>query len=129
MTTALYKVATGHGHAVGAQTDISPQPATIGLEYTRRQYAASGIVIDEYAFIAFHWSMIETESQYQTLLGTFGLSASVAYANVSIYLQDHTYAWITRDGIAVRPFIGQDGSRNNYFLRDFTIVVKNLMAQ
>lgn len=126
--TTVYKVATGHDIALGSLTAIDPQPRTKGLQYARRSYAASGIVIDELAFVELEWSMIETETQYLALLTQFGLNAATS-ANVSIYVQDETYQWILRNGKAIRPLIGSDGARENFFIRDITILVNNLSAQ
>lgn len=128
MTTAFYKVKTGHDQAIGTLVDIDPQPSTVGLEYTREQYAASGIVIQELAFVRLTWTMLDPPSQYTSLLTQFGLS-SAAYANVSVYIQDERFGWILRNAIAKLPLIGQEGSRNNYFLRDFTILLTRLQAQ
>jgi hypothetical protein len=128
MTTPFYKVATGHAHAVGAQTDINPQPRTDGLQYTRRQYAASGIVLDELPFIELKWSVFESVTEYQSILSQFGLT-SASYALVSVYVQDENFNWITRDATALKPLINQDGSRNNFLLRDFTILLRDLQAQ
>lgn len=128
MTTPYYKVHTGFNVAVGSMSDIDPQPATIGMEYTREQYAASGIVVQELAFVRLNWSMLDPVSQYTSLLTQFGLSSATT-SEVSVYIQDERFGWIVRNAIAVLPMIGQQGSRNNYFLRDFTILLKNLQAQ
>lgn len=128
MTTPLYKVATGYNHAVAAQTDMSPQPRTDGLQYTRRQYAVSGVVLDELPFVALRWSVFESVTEYQSVLSAFGLT-SASYALVSVYIQDEGFNWITRNAIALKPLIGQDGTRTNFMLRDFMILLKNLTAQ
>lgn len=123
-----YLVDDAHDTALGSLSAIIPQPATIGLQYARRQYAASGIVIDELPFVELNWSMLDRGGEYQALLAQFGLTTATS-APVSIYVQDENYNWILRNGTAVKPFIGSDGSRTNYFLRDFTILVKSLSAQ
>lgn len=123
-----YLVATGWDEALEDLDPIEPQPRTIGLQYARRQYAASGVVIDELAYVELEWSMLETAAEYQTLLAQFGLDTATT-SEVSIYLQNENYEWILRNGIAVKPQIGSDGARNQFFLRDFTILVKALRAQ
>lgn len=123
-----YLVATGFDEPLEDLDPIVPQPRTEGMQYTRRQYAASGIVVDELPFVELLWSMLDPAAEYQALLAQFGLTTANT-AEVSVYVQDEYYNWILRNGIAVKPFIGSDGSRTNYFLRDFTILVKSLRAQ
>lgn len=123
-----YLVLAGHDQPLEDLLPIVPQPATIGMEYTRRQYAASGIIIDELPFVSLNWSMLDRGAEYQALLAQFDLTTANT-ADVSVYVQDEYYNWVLRNGTAVKPFLGQDGSRNNYFLRDFTILVKSLQAQ
>lgn len=128
MTTPFYKVATGHDVAIGSLTDVNPQPRTDGLQYARRQYSASGIVLDELAFVELKWSVFESVTEYQSILSQFGLT-SASYALVSVYVQDESFNWILRNATALKPLINTDGSRNNFLLRDFTILLRNLTAQ
>lgn len=123
-----YLVLAGHDQPLEDLLPVDPQPRTEGLQYTRRQYAASGIVIDENPFVELLWSMLDPAAEYQALLAQFDLTTATT-APVSVYVQDEYYNWILRNGTAVKPFIGSDGKRDNYFLRDFTILIKNLQAQ
>lgn len=124
----LYKIALGHDVAPEDMAPIDPQPRTEGMQYTRRQNAASGIVIDEAPFVLFEWSMLDPASEYQNLLDQFGLTTETT-APVSIYVQDQNYEWVLRNATVVKPLIGTDGGRNNFFIRDIVIVAKNLQAQ
>lgn len=128
MTTPFYKVKTGHDQALVDLVDMNPQPSTIGLEYAREQYAASGVVVQELPFVRLNWSMFETVTEYTTLLSQFGLSSATT-SEVSVYIQDERFGWVLRNAIAVLPMIGQQGSRTNYFLRDFSILLTRLAAQ
>lgn len=101
--------------------------STMGLQYTRRQFAASGAVIDELPYIELNFSTINI-TRYQALLTQFGLLVAIT-APVSVYVQDQNFDWILRNGTAVKPEIGTDGRRQNYWLKDFTILVKSLRAQ
>lgn len=123
-----YLWAPSHNVALVDLLPIDPQPSTIGWEYTREQYAASGIVIQEAPFVRMNWSMLESTDQYQDLLDQIDLMTDIT-APISVYLQDERYNWVLRNAVAVLPLIGSQGSRNNYFLRDFTILLKNLQAQ
>lgn len=124
---STYRVALTHDQALEDLDDIAPQPATVGYQHTRRTYAASGAVIDELPFVEFNWTTIGTATQYQALLTQFGLSSATT-AEVTVYVQNENYAWVLRNGTAVKPQIGSDGQRANSFLRGFTILVKNLRA-
>lgn len=123
-----YMVHTGHNTPLISLSAMVPQPRTDGLQYARRQYAASGIVLDELPFVELKWSMFDGVSEYTTLLTQFGLS-SASYSYVSVYVQDENFSWILRNATALKPQINVDGSRNNFMLRDFTILLKNLQAQ
>lgn len=120
-----YKVALTHDQALEDLDNIVPQPATIGYQFARRSYAASGAVIDENPFVEFNWTTIGTAAQYAALLTQFGLSSALT-SEVTVYVQNENYAWVLRNGVAVKPFIGSDGQRNRSFLRGFTILVKAL---
>lgn len=122
-----YLVAAGHDEPLEDLDPIIGQCSTEGLQYERRQYAASGAVIDELPFVEFNFSTLIV-SRYQALLTQFGLLTAKT-APVSVYVQDENYDWILRNGTAVKPLIGTDGKRTNYFLRDFTILVHSLQAQ
>lgn len=127
MTT--YKWAAGFDEPLEDLSDIDPQPTTpAGLQFARRQYAASGIVVDELPFVELVFNLPMTLTQLQALYAEIGLDAANT-AEISVYVQDETFAWILRNGIAVRPLIGQDGSRRGPFVYGLTILVKNLRAQ
>lgn len=123
-----YLVKENHDVALESLVAIDPQPRTVGYQYTRRQFAASGDIINEAPFVEYQWDMIETAAQYQALLAQFGLDTATT-ADVSVYIQDERYNWVVRNGVAVLPFVGSDIARENYFIRNVTILVKNLRVQ
>jgi hypothetical protein len=124
----MYLLAQGHDVALEDLDPIVPQPATAGMQYGRRQEAASGDVIYEAPFVEFEFSTLSVAA-YQSLLTQFDLAAPATTADVSVYIQDEDYNWIIRNGVAVKPQIGTDGERSRFHLRNFTILVKNLRAQ
>lgn len=123
-----YLIGIGHDVVLEDLDPIVPQPATPGMLFGRRSYAASGIVIDEMPYVPFEFSTIKSATQYQSILTQFGLMTALT-AEVTVYVQDRNYDWVLRNGLAVAPEIGTDGQRSQYFLRDFTILVKNLAVQ
>lgn len=123
----IYKIATAADTPLESLVPFEPQPSTVGLLYMRRLYAASGSIIDEGPYWAYRWDVL-TEEEYQAILTLCGLDAATT-AVVSANGPDDLYEEAIRNGVAVRPQIGNDGSRDNMFLRDFTIIVKSLTVQ
>lgn len=121
---STYKIATGHNVALLSLTAISPQPASEGLKFARTTYAASGGVYPEAPYIELVWAILPTPTLYAALLTQFGLSASTAFANVTVYIPNAAYSYARYNGVAVRPAT----SRRGFFIREIAIVVKDLAA-
>lgn len=124
-----YRVKTGSNVALASLTVLSPQPDPgTAIQTTKRSYAADGSVTDQGRYIEFKWSVYDTAATYRTLLGLFGLSASVAMAPVTVYVRDETYAWTKVNGNAIRPEPGKTvkwGDRQSRPL-DISILVRDL---
>lgn len=124
-----YLVKTGHGVAQVSLEVMVPQPRTDAtVQPIQRSYSASGAVHQTGAYIELLWSMLETAAQYTTLLAQFGLSATVLNANVTVYVPNSVYTFARYNGVAHLPLQGSDIKRADYFIRDVTILVKNLVA-
>ena len=126
---STYRVKTGSSVALASLTVLSPQPDPgTAIQTTRRTYGADGTVTDQGRYIELKWSVYDTAATYQTLLGLFGLSASVAKAAVTVYVRDETYAWVRMNGNAIRPEPGKTvkwGDRQSRPL-DISILVRDL---
>lgn len=122
-----YLILAGHDQPLEDLLPVVGQCSSIGLQYTRRQFAASGIVVDELPFIELNFSTLNI-TRYQALLTQTGLLVATT-GPVSVYIPDQNFNWILRNGTAVKPEIGTDGQRTNYWLKDFTFLVKSLQAQ
>lgn len=122
-----YKVSSlGYDIPLISLNNIVPQPRTEGLQYTRRTFGASGVVRDQAPYIEFLFTGM-VESDYLALITQFGLSSSVNSNGVTIYIaNDDLNTWTRYNGKAMRPEIGKDGSRRNFFVRDIVMLVKNL---
>jgi hypothetical protein len=123
-----YRVAVGHGVAFGSLAVITPQPSAGGVKATQRTYGLDGTVHEfggQYAILK--WSMLETETEYTTILTAFGLSSAL-YSSVTVYIRNQFFAYARYNAIAQRPMIGQEGDWSNYFLRDFEITLTHLEA-
>jgi hypothetical protein len=122
-----YRVKPAHNQPLVDLVVLDPQPRSVGIQVTRRTYAASGVVYEEGLYVELVYSMIENATQYQAILTAFGLSSLVS-ANVTLYAEDQTFAAKRWNGRVVRPDIGRNGARENYFLRDVVFLVKDLTA-
>lgn len=121
---STYKVKPNHNQALVDLVLLSPQPASEGLKFARTTYAASGGVYPEAPYIELVWALLPTPTLYAALLTQFGLSASTAFANVTVYIPNATYSYTRYNGVAVRPAT----SRRSFFMRDVTMVIKDLAA-
>lgn len=104
MTT--YQVATGHDVVLGSLSDISPQPDPgPAIQATQRQFSADGQVNDQGEYVEFSFSALDDTSAYTTLLTQFGLNSATS-ADVTVYVRDSLFAWVRKNGRAVRPLPG-----------------------
>lgn len=127
--TTIYKIAIGHDIPPEDHTPFDPQPSSIGMQHTRRQFAASGGVTDELPFIDFLFELLEDEpADYQAVLTLSGLLVAKT-ALVSVSIEDENYDPVVRNGRAVKPLIGSDGQRSDMFLKNFVLLIKQLRAQ
>lgn len=118
-----YKVKTGHNEALVDLVAIDPQPASPGVKAGRRTYSADGAIHDENLHITLEWSVVEDATALDDLYDQFGLDSATTAA-VTIYCPSQLHVYTRYNGTAQRPEV----SRNNYFLRDVQIVIKNLVA-
>lgn len=122
---ATYKVGEGHDVALIDLVDIAPQPRSDGLKFGRVTPSAAGTVVREAPYIELVWSMIETPAEYQALLAQFGLDALTS-ANVTLYALNDMFSPTRYNGRAVRPILGAQGAQRDFFIRDVTILVRDL---
>ena len=102
MTT--YRVKTTHDVILASLTVLDPQPSgDCVIQTTRRTFSADGSATDQGRYAIMRWSAYTNAAAYRTLLGLFGLSASVASAAVTVYVRDETFTWIRMNGTAIRP--------------------------
>lgn len=124
---STYKVADGSDVALESLNDLSRQPTSDGIKSTRRTYSANSSVYDEAKYVELRFSAIDSVTVYQTLLGEFGVQSALTNA-VTVYVRDETFAWVRMNGTAVRPEPGRDVRWDNYFPRNVTILVKDLVT-
>lgn len=120
-----YKVKTGLDQTLISLVNMNPQPRSEGIKVTQRSFASSGSIFNQGLFVELEWTMLVTDTEYQALLTQFGLLASYSAA-VTIYVPSDTFVATRYNGIAIRPEIGKDARRTNYFVRDVTIIVRDI---
>jgi hypothetical protein len=132
MTT--YQAATGHDNA-GSLADLSPQPASEGIEYPEWVSAVGGGVTPHGApFIELVWSGGISSTEASAILAALGLAGSAASgpqtADVTVRVPDEMRNFANYNGVAVRPTPG-DGMKwqpGAGWYRTFKVVVKDLEA-
>jgi hypothetical protein len=114
---------------LGSLTVLSPQPDDDhagGIQYASITRSGDGTINKQGPFFPFTWSEL-TAAQYAAILALFGVG-SADNANVTIYVRDvDLTTWVRKNGVAQRPFPGEDVS---WYKRpkDLTILVTDLEA-
>lgn len=123
---AQYKVGnTGFNVATASMAILVPQPRSTGVQMTKRTFSASGQIYEQSPYIELLFSVQPTAYAYQQLLAKFDLNVFIN-KGVTVYIPDEQFFWQRYNGIAVRPEMGKDAKRENYFIRDIVILVKHL---
>ena len=123
----IYKIAEGHDVALVSMTDIAPQPQSNGVEYARSSFAASGAVVREAPFVRLVWSALGSDTEYNTLLALFGLDSATSAA-VTVYVPGVRRSATRFNGTAILPVAGDGMEHSQYFLRDVTILIRDLVV-
>jgi hypothetical protein len=118
-----YRVGAGWGLALASLTRLATQPASSGVKATETVYFADGSVYVQGLYIELLYNTIFGTTRYQSVLSAFGLVAARS-AQITIYCPDDLLNYTRYNGVAVRP----EPNRNNYMIRDTTILVRNLKA-
>lgn len=124
---ADYRVEEGHDIALIDLDVIVPQPTSGGIRPTVRTYSTGGNVVELAPYAILEWSVIETPTEYQTLIGQFGLTSALE-ALVTVYIRKDNFAYARFNATAVRPENGVDMEWSQYFLRNVRIILKKLTA-
>lgn len=122
-----YKVSTtGYNVALGSLVTLVPQPRSDGIKVARRTYAADGTVYGEGVYIELEYNIVKSPVQLDLIYDQFGLDITVSTKQITILIPGVEYTDTRYNGLAVRPLIGPDLVRQNYFLRRLIILVKFL---
>lgn len=123
---STYMVKVGHGWTVPDLVTITPQPGSTGVQTTRRSIAADSSIYEESPYILLQWTILASSNAYGTLLNQFGIVGGLT-SLVTVLVPDNFFAYTIYNGTAVQPEMGKDAKWGNYFLRDITILVRDLV--
>ena len=123
---SYYSVATGHDVAEIDLDLITPQPRSTGVQAARRTYAASGAVVEEGNYIILQWNLISSVAVWNQLLNQFGLGSALS-AEVTVRVPNHQFGYTRWNGLAIRPQIGVDVQRTNFYIRNVRMVIRNMV--
>lgn len=122
-----YRISTtGYNAALVALTVLVPQPRCEGLQVTRRDFVGNGSFVEQGLFVEWLWNVNGSVAQYQGILTQLGLS-TVKSLPVTIYSVDDQYIFRRWNGTIIRPQPGVDVRRNNFFVRDITVLIRDLV--
>lgn len=118
---STYRVKSGHDVALGSLTVLDPQPRSAGVQYARRSVMPDGSVVAEGPYVELVWDVLESETAYQALMLSLGVSTSMSIA-VTVYARSDQFAWVRYNGHLIRPV----ANWNNYFARNTVVLIRNL---
>ncbi len=121
----MYSIAAGHSVPLLNLIPLNPQPQGDPVTPVVRTYGASGVVHERGQFCELHWNVLDSPADVQSLLQQLGLEAAFT-ASVTMTLRDHAFTFRRYNCTAVRPEPGRDLRWNQYFPRDFTLLLKDL---
>src|SRR5690348_281709 len=117
-----YAVGIGHDVDLGDLNDLDPQPASTGIQVTRRNRAASGTISEDGLYLILEWTLLEDEDEYQSVLEDFDLMDN-DFADVTVYARDSRWNWGSYNGTAEYPEQGRDVKWDNFFPRNLRLLV------
>jgi hypothetical protein len=120
-----YRIAVGWNVALGSLTVIDPQPRNGEVMPVERTYSDGG-ARDEGLYAKPTWDMFSTDEEFAAVLAQFGLDAADE-VKVTYYGRNEVFSWARYNGVAVVPRVGQDGDRSQFFLRGYSILIKQLV--
>ena len=122
-----YKVADGLNVALGSLVDVDPQPRSSGIRPTRRTFGADGTVLDEGKYVELEFNVMPDTATYQSILNQFGVDTALTN-DVTVYVRDEQFNFVRMNGTAIRPEPGRDVQQRDFFLRNVTLLIRNLVA-
>ena len=122
---AAYKIGMGFNVAEEELELIVPQCRSNGIEIAKRIYTVGDTIVDQLPYIVLEWNVIEDGTMYSGILDQFGLD-TVNIRAITIMIPGVDYVAVRYNGRAILPEPGRDIQRNNYYLRNLSILIRDL---
>lgn len=122
----IYRIGLGHDVDLVDLVPIVPQPTSGGVRTTRRTYAADGSLYEEASYCELIFNVLNDAEMYQDLINMFGVLYALT-APVTIYVRDPVWTPFRYNGTAIRPETSKDMEWSNYFPRNITILIRDLV--
>jgi len=118
-----YRVALGHNVALASLALMAPQPASPGVQFTRRVFFGDGSALDQGLYVEWIYNVVEDAAQLSSILTPLGLMTASSAA-VTINTRNQLFVYKRYNGMAIRP----EANWENYFDRNVTIIIRNLVV-
>lgn len=125
MTIPLMQL--GHDIALVSLLPIYGSPRADPAAPTQREYSVTGKPADSGFYTCFHWDFVDSETDYSTIITSFGFAVDPDINDVTVYVRNHRFEWIRFNGSAIYPQMGQDVKYENFFIRNLSLYVVNLV--
>lgn len=126
MTETIYKMALGWDVAEGSMAAIvvqQPQVDIVGPVV--RSYGGGGAIWEQGLFTCYHFSMVESETEWLTILTQFALNSEDT-SEVTILAKNNRLSLVRWNAVAQVPEGNQDIKWSNFFPRDMAIYFVDL---
>lgn len=117
-----YRAKAGSEIALISLTVLDPQPHSVGVQATSREFALNGALFEQGPYIQLMWDHLESSAEVIAIYTVFDLHDALS-APVTIYVPRWDYTYKRYNGTAIRP----QPSWNNYFARNVVITVRDLV--
>lgn len=124
---STYRVADGHGVALGSLTVMSPQPQGDPVAPVLRSHGVSGVVHNQGKFAVWRYSHLASVAEYLAVLTLIGLHNADSN-DVTIYTRDERFAFTRYNAKAILPQPMVDMRWQEYFPRGIDIYFIKLVA-
>jgi len=106
--------------------DLIPVDCRGGEVLTERSYSDGG-TREELLYARPVFDMLEDDASFQAAMALFDVLDNEVAA-VTWRTRSQTLEWVRYNGWAKQPRVGADGSRRDYFLKDYVITIADLVA-
>lgn len=121
-----YRIAAGHGVALGSLTVLRPQPRATPVRGIQTTYGLTGTRHLMGLYCEWTFGAMVTQTEYAALLTTMGLG-SLDEASVTIYTQSERLVYTRYNANIVLPEMGREVDRNRGFI-EVTFTLTRLEA-